>query len=94
MSPVLNPIEMAMPSEAAVVAVLESIPGYAPLFAAAFPDADPAISYDDMARAIGAFERRLLTPSAFDAFLAGNDAANGVTGKSPHTERDRQPLGR
>jgi cytochrome c peroxidase len=73
--PVLNPVEMAMPSEAAVVAVLQSIPGYAPLFEAAFPEDAQPISYDNMARAIGAFERRLMTPSAFDAFLAGNDAA-------------------
>jgi cytochrome c peroxidase len=71
--PVLNPVEMAMPSEEATVAVLQSIPGYRPLFRAAFPGDDPAISYDNMAKAIGAFERRLLTPSAFDAFLAGDD---------------------
>jgi cytochrome c peroxidase len=73
--PVLNPVEMAMPSEAAVVAVLQSIPGYAPLFAAAFPDQTEAISYDNMAVAIGAFERGLLTPAPFDAFMAGDDAA-------------------
>jgi cytochrome c peroxidase len=73
--PVLNPVEMAMPSEEGTVAVLESIPGYAPLFAAAFPGDEPAITYDHMAAAIGAFERRLMTPSAFDAFLEGNDAA-------------------
>jgi len=73
--PVLNPVEMAMPSEAAVVAVLESIPGYAPLFAAAFPQDAKPISYDNMARAIGAFERTLVTPSPLDAFIAGDDAA-------------------
>ena len=73
--PVLNPVEMAMPSEAAVVAVLKSIPGYAPLFAAAFPKQEDPISYDNMARAIGAFERRLSTPSRFDAFLEGQDEA-------------------
>jgi cytochrome c peroxidase len=73
--PVLNPVEMAMPSEDYVLEVLRSIPGYAPAFAAAFPeDADP-IDYDNMARAIGAFERQLLTPSRFDAFLAGEDTA-------------------
>jgi cytochrome c peroxidase len=66
---------MAMPGEEATVAVLKSIPGYAPLFAAAFPeDADP-VSYDNMANAIGAFERRLLTPSRFDAFVEGRDEA-------------------
>jgi cytochrome c peroxidase len=73
--PVLNPIEMAMPSEERVVEVLVSIPGYAPLFAAAFPDDAEPISYDNMARAIGAFERRLLTPGRFDAFLAGDASA-------------------
>jgi cytochrome c peroxidase len=70
--PVLNPVEMAMPSEAATVAVLRSIPGYAPLFAAAFPGTQDPITYDNMARAIGAFERRLVTPSAFDRFLEGD----------------------
>jgi len=73
--PVLNPIEMAMPSEEAVLTVLGSIPDYAPLFAAAFPDDENPISYDNMARAIGAFERKLLTPSPFDAFIAGDDDA-------------------
>ncbi len=73
--PVLNPREMAMPSEEATVAVLRSIPGYEPLFRAAFPDAADPISYDNMARAIGAFERRLMTPSRFDAFLEEQDEA-------------------
>ncbi len=73
--PVLNPIEMAMPDEATVLAVLPSIPGYRPRFAAAFPGQEPAITYDNMARAIGAFERRLLTPGSFERWLAGDDAA-------------------
>jgi cytochrome c peroxidase len=73
--PVLNPVEMAMASEDATVAVLRSIPGYDPLFRAAFPDAEDPISYDNMARAIGAFERRLMTPSPFDAFLEAQDEA-------------------
>jgi cytochrome c peroxidase len=77
--PVLNPVEMAMASEAATVAVLESIPGYAPLFAAAFPEDEQAITYENMARAIGAFERGLMTPAPFDAFLAGDDDALSET---------------
>ena len=70
--PVLNPIEMAMPSEGAVVDVLKSIPGYEPPFRAAFPDDEDPITYDHMAQAIGAFERRLVTPSRFDAFQRGD----------------------
>ena len=73
--PVLNPIEMAAPSEAHVVAVLASMPGYVDAFAAAFPEDDTSLSYDNMARAIGAFERNLITPSRFDDFLAGDVTA-------------------
>lgn len=73
--PVLNPIEMAMPDAGTVVKVLKSIPGYMPLFQAAFPgEADP-VNYDNAAAAIGAFERRLVTPSPFDRFVAGDTAA-------------------
>ena len=73
--PVMNPVEMAMPSEDYVLEVLRSIPGYEPMFAAAFPGEEPVITFDNMARAIGAFERLLLTPSPFDAFLEGDLAA-------------------
>lgn len=75
--PVLNPIEMAMPSEDVVVATLASIPGYQEQFKAAFPDS--GITYDNMATAIGAFERRLVTPGPFDAFLAGDDTSLSPT---------------
>jgi cytochrome c peroxidase len=73
--PPLNPIEMAMPNAEAVEAVIASIPGYEPLFAAAFPGDEDPISFDNMARAIGAFERKLMTPAPFDDFLAGDDSA-------------------
>jgi len=73
--PVLNPVEMAMADAASVEKVLKSIPGYAPLFKAAFPaDKDP-ITYDNMAKAIGAFERTLAVPSRFDQFLGGDEKA-------------------
>lgn len=73
--PVLNPIEMGMPSEDHVVTVLKSIPGYADPFAKAFPGADDPINYDNMAKAIGAFERHLVTPGRFDAYLQGDAKA-------------------
>ena len=69
--PVLNPVEMGMPDADYVVKVLRSIPGYHPLFAAAFPGEAEPITYDNVARAIGAFERKLMTPSRFDDFLNG-----------------------
>ncbi|MCX5746539.1 MAG: c-type cytochrome [Proteobacteria bacterium] len=73
--PVLNPVEMAMPDPAYVLRVLRSIPGYVTAFAQAFPGEPDAITYDNFGRAIGAFERGLVTPTRFDAFLAGDDAA-------------------
>ncbi|TNE88548.1 MAG: c-type cytochrome [Deltaproteobacteria bacterium] len=73
--PILNPIEMAMPDGDAVVAMLSTIPGYVDAFAEAFPDDEQPISYDHMADAIGAFERGLVTPAPFDAFLRGDSTA-------------------
>ncbi|MCA9650431.1 MAG: c-type cytochrome [Myxococcales bacterium] len=69
--PVLNPVEMAMPDEATVVATLKAVPGYVEAFATAFPGQPDPITYDNMAKAIGAFERQLMTPGPFDDFLAG-----------------------
>ncbi|MET0343005.1 MAG: cytochrome c peroxidase [Polyangiales bacterium] len=70
--PILNPIEMNMPDPASVMAVVASIPGYRPMFEAAFPGAAQPLSYDNLATAIGAFERVLVTPSRFDAFVSGD----------------------
>lgn len=73
--PVTNPIEMAMPSEAQVVKTLASMPGYVEAFKKAFPKEASPITFDNMARAIGAFERKLVTPSRFDKFLGGDESA-------------------
>jgi cytochrome c peroxidase len=70
--PVLNPVEMGMPGADQVLAVIRSIPGYAPLFAQAFPGEPDPITYDNFGRAIGAFERKLITPSPFDSFVNGD----------------------
>lgn len=73
--PILNPVEMAMPDEATVIATLKSIPGYVEAFKAAFPGSTDPVTYDNMANAIGVFERKLVTPSKFDAFIAGDASA-------------------
>jgi cytochrome c peroxidase len=75
--PMMNPVEMAMPSGKEVVEVLASIPEYVQLFHKAFPgDKDP-VSLNNAGKAIGAFERKLMTPSRWDAFLKGD--ANALT---------------
>jgi cytochrome c peroxidase len=73
--PILNPVEMAMPSNAAVVKVIKSMPQYVDLFRVAFPNDTDPITYNNMALAIGAFERGLVTPSPWDAFLRGDQSA-------------------
>ena len=69
-----GPASFGMPSYAAVEKKLEET-GYGPLFKEAFPGDANAVTVDNFARAIGAFERTLVTPSPFDAFLAGNQQA-------------------
>lgn len=73
--PVLNPVEMAMPEEKKVVELLKSIPDYEAAFKKAFPDDKEPVSFDNMAKAIGAFERKLVTPSRWDKFLKGDKSA-------------------
>ncbi|ALP52158.1 cytochrome C peroxidase [Candidatus Tenderia electrophaga] len=73
--PPLNPIEMGMPSAEAVEERLQQIPGYVQQFEAVFGGQD-AVSYDNMARAIAAFERTLVTRnSPFDRYVKGDKQA-------------------
>ena len=73
--PILAGGEMAMPSAEAVVEKLGKIEGYEALFKQAFPKSKPAITYDNVGKAIGAYERLFVTPGRFDKLLAGNDKA-------------------
>ncbi|MCH8546196.1 MAG: cytochrome-c peroxidase [Cryomorphaceae bacterium] len=73
--PILNPIEMGAPHEEFVIDRLRTIETYGDLFAAAFPEEETPLTYKNMARAIGAFERTLMTPDRFDDFLKGDGSA-------------------
>ncbi|MDJ0708310.1 MAG: cytochrome-c peroxidase [Leptolyngbyaceae cyanobacterium MO_188.B28] len=75
LGPILNPVEMAMPSQEAVLAVLNSIPEYVDAFKQAFPTESNPVTYANVGKAIGAFERGLVTPSPFDAYFAGDESA-------------------
>jgi cytochrome c peroxidase len=69
-APLVNPIEMGMPSFDAVVAKLKEIPEYPPMFAAAFGRAP---NIDDTGRALAAFERMLVFLDApFDRHRRGD----------------------
>ena len=73
--PVLNPVEMAMPDEAAVEKKLSAVKEYQQGFAKAFPGVTNPITYDNMAEAIAAFERTLITHDRLDDFQKGDDRA-------------------
>jgi cytochrome c peroxidase len=71
--PILSPGEMAS-NEQLVMARLESISQYVKMFKEAFADEPDTMTYNNVARAIAAYERTLLTPSRLDRFLAGDSA--------------------
>lgn len=73
--PVINPVEMAMPDEAYVMNRLKDIEGYKELFANAYPSEEDPYSYQNLKKAIGVFERELITPSKFDKYQSGDIAA-------------------
>lgn len=69
--PLVNPVEMAMPSHKEVVARVRQIKGYAPLFQKAFGDA--TIDMPRIAKAIAAYERTVVSGnSPFDRYQAGD----------------------
>lgn len=80
--PILNPVEMAMPNEAAVVRVVKAIPEYVALFSEAFPGQKDPVTFNNLACAIGAFERKLRTPSRWDRYLEGREAALSAAEKA------------
>ena len=73
--PVLNPVEMGMPNDKAVVEKIGKIAEYKEAFAKAFPTSKNPITYQNIAEAIAAFERTLITHDRFDDFIKGDDKA-------------------
>ena len=74
MGPVQAAVEMNSTPERAV-ATLRSMPGYVERFREVFPDEADPVTFENMARAIEAFEATLLTPgSPFDQYLDGDAA--------------------
>ncbi len=73
--PLVNPIEMGT-TERHVVEQLKGIPGYAPLFRKAYPNAADPITFENVRNSIALFEATLITPnSPFDRYLEGNENA-------------------
>lgn len=79
LGPLLNPLEMALPSAEHGARILESIPGYVTAFKAAFPAEAEPVTLANAGLAIGAFERKLTTPSRWDRYLRGQHDALTAT---------------
>jgi cytochrome c peroxidase len=73
--PIVNPVEMGMKDLGSAIDRIRRIPGYAPLFKAAFGDGD-VVDIDNAAKAIAAFERTQITPgSPYDRYVKGDKKA-------------------
>ncbi len=73
--PILNPVEMGMPSEKAVIDKLSKIQDYVDGFKKAFPSEKEPMTYDNLAKAIAAFERTQRTYDRLDDFINGDHKA-------------------
>jgi len=84
--PVVNPIEMGMEGPKAVEAKLSGIESYKAQFASAFPNNKRALSFNNVAKAIAAFERTLVSPSRYDKWINGDKTAlNAQEQRGLHT---------
>ncbi len=77
-----SPITSGQPDLKAVEDRLGRIPGYTSAFKAAFANAANPITAQNIAKAIGAYERTLVTPSPFDNYLNGKSDALSPTARA------------
>jgi len=75
MKSLTGPASFGNPDAAAVLRKINGLPGYAAAFKLAFPNDPEPVKPENWGIAIGAYERTLVTPSAFDAYLHGDTQA-------------------
>jgi len=68
----ISPLAYGNADYAAFEAKLRAITAYRPLFEKAFPGEAEPMTIENWGKAIGAYERVLLTPAPFDRFLQGD----------------------
>lgn len=71
----VGPPSFGNPDYPAAVEKIKAIHGYPPLFRKAFPNDKDPVNQANWGTAIGAYERTLVTPTPFDAFLKGKKSA-------------------
>lgn len=79
--PLLNPVEHALPDAKFLVDKLKAVPEYQTEFKKVFPNEIDPITFDNIANAIGAFERQLYPVSRFDKYLDGDNSSLSVQEK-------------
>lgn len=78
----IGPPSFGQPDFATAMAKIEAIPGYPAMFKQAFPNDKNPVTAENWGKAIGAYERTLVTPAPFDAYLKGNIKALSPTALS------------
>jgi cytochrome c peroxidase len=68
----IGPPSFGNPDFAIATARIKAISGYTEMFAHAFPGEQDPVTPENWGKAIGAYERTLVTPSRFDEYLAGD----------------------
>jgi cytochrome c peroxidase len=77
----ISPLAYGNADYAAFETKLRAITGYRPMFEKAFPGEAEPMTAENWGKAIGAYERVLLTPAAFDRYLQGDSGALSVEAK-------------
>lgn len=72
--PLLNPVEHGIPNGEFLEKKLRAIPQYQTMFKTVFANDKEPITFDNLANAIGAFERKLIPKSKFDEYLDGDES--------------------
>lgn len=77
----VSPLAYGNADYAAAEARLRALTGYRPLFEKAFPGEAEPVTAQNFSKAVGAYERTLITPAAFDRYLKGDAAALSAQAK-------------
>ena len=80
LGPLLNPIEHGLKDENEAMEKIDT-EEYRRLFSQAFSNEKKPFAFKNIGKAIGAFERTLMTPSKFDDYMKGNKKALTVAQK-------------
>jgi len=78
----VSPLAYGNADYAAAEARLRALPGYRAMFEKAFPGQSEPVTAENWGKAIGAYERVLLTPAPFDRYLKGD--ADALSGQAKH----------